>query len=213
MLAGALYYRWLMTKATRLSVAQQLAPLGLRNTLIAVERDGAYVVSRIKSIGENVELNNQGNFASANVPIIGRVGVPEASLGITWTNSMAFFGKWFDHIGETDPSYRLRKSISTLSHRAQLDQIGRDEQYALVGSYYSVFRTILEVKQRAPLVLVSDSLVPLRSFPVILPAIEDDELQAKFIDVLGFMLRRDNASQQPAEPDPLALDGIVVEEE
>ncbi len=195
-----------------MSVAQRLVPLGLRNTLIVVRHGEDYRVSRIRSLGENVELTTQGTFRSEHVPHIGRVGIADPALGVPWKNSMPFYGKWFDNVGETDPGYRLRKNISSLSHRSQLEQISRDDQYALVGSYYSVFKTIMEVKRRVPLVLIDDTLVPLNSFPVVLPRIADAELEEKLIAVLGFMLRPDRSADSPKRDDPLGLNGIEVDE-
>ncbi len=46
-----------MESSTRLSVAKRLAKLGLSRCLIAVEKDGEYEVSQIKSIDNNVKGN------------------------------------------------------------------------------------------------------------------------------------------------------------
>jgi hypothetical protein len=194
-----------------MSVAKRLAPLGLLNTLITVKRADQYDVSRIKTVDDTVELNAVGSFSSDHVPAIGRIGIPDPVLGVAWKNSMAFYGKWFDNIGETDPGYRLRTNISSLSHNTQLEQIGRDDQYALVGSYYSVFQTVMNVKGRVPLVLIDDTHISLVSFPVVLPRIEDDMFEKKLLDMLGFMLRPDQSNSRAREPDPLGLDGFEVD--
>lgn len=83
----------------------------MRKTLIAVKGASGYAVSRIRKIDSSVELTALGSFSSEHVPVIGRVGIPDPQLGITWKNSMPFYGKWFDDIGETDPGYRIRKKI------------------------------------------------------------------------------------------------------
>ena len=200
-----------MSGSVRMSVAKRLAPLGLLNTLIAVKRADQYAVSRIKAVDETVELNAVGSFSSDHVPAIGRIGSPDPVLGTQWKNSLAFYGKWFDFIGETDPGYRLRKNISSLSHKTQLEQISRDDQYALVGSYYSVFQTVMNVKRRVPLVLIDDTHISLISFPVVLPRIEDKAFEQKLLDMLGFMLRPDKSNSSDREPDPLGLDGFEVD--
>ena len=125
---------------------------------------------------------------------------------------MPFYGKWFDDIGETDPGYRIRKNISSLSHESQLAQIGRDEQYALVGSFYSVFQTIMEVKRRVPLVLIDDTYLSLVSFPVILPKIDDKDFENELLDVLRRLIRRDTASQNDPAIQSAGVDGIEVDE-
>ncbi|MEM7541813.1 MAG: hypothetical protein AAF384_09510 [Pseudomonadota bacterium] len=180
-----------MADPSRMSVAKRLANLGLKKTLIAVPKNNVYNVNRVKSLDGNVELTRIASFSSDHVPIIGRVGVPDPQLGIPWKKSMPFYGKWFDDIGGTDPGYQLRRNISSMSHDSMLEQIGRDDQYALVGSYYSVFQTIMKVKRRAPLVLIDDTYLPLVSFPVILPKIGNDEIESKLLNVLKIMLKPD----------------------
>ena len=184
----------------------------MRKTLIAVDGISGYTVSRIRKIDSSVELTSLGSFSSEHVPVIGRGGVPDPQLGITWKNSMPFYGKWFDDIGETDPGYRIRKNISSLSHESQLAQIGRDEQYALVGSFYSVFQTIMEVKRRVPLVLIDDTYLSLVSFPVILPKIDDKDFENELLDVLRRLIRRDTASQNDPAIQSAGVDGIEVDE-
>ncbi|GEM_PF-3108380 len=201
-----------MGTPNRMMVAERLVALGLGNTLVAVQRGGEYTVSRIKTKGDGVRLTAQGTFNTEHIPIIGRIGLPDPVLGIPWKNSLAFYGKWFDAIGETDPGYRIRKNISSLSHQAQLEQIGRDEQYALVGSYYSVFQTVMNVKGRVPLVLIDDTYLELVSFPVVLPLIADSEFEQKLLDMLGFMMRPDNSATAERAPDHLSLDGFEVDD-
>jgi hypothetical protein len=185
--------------------------LGLRKTLI-VTRVGQsdYAVSRIKRLDNGVELAAAGNFSSDHVPRIGRVGIAEPLLGISWHNSMPFYGKWFDDIGETDVGLHLRRNLSSLSQQRMLEQVKRDEQYALIGSYYSVFRTIMEAKKRVPLVLIDDSFLALSSFPVVLPRIDDSELERTLLAVLSRMLKRDPPNA--AVPPPEVSSGIEVDE-
>ena len=201
-----------MAELNRLTVARQLEPLGLRRTLIAVRREDRYNVSRITRIAETVELTPVGSFTSDHVPQIGRVGIPDPQLGISWTASMPFYGKWFDHIAETDVGYHLRRNISSLSQQRMLEQVSRDEQYALIGSYYSVFRTIMAAKRRIPLVLIDDVFLPLISFPVVLPRIDDPDLGQMLHDVLFRMLRPDSPTATGQITDAPDVAGIEVEE-
>lgn len=127
------YYCCGMADPTRFSVAKHLAQLGLRKTLIAVKSTDGYAVSRIKKMESTVEFTRLGLFSGERVPVIGRVGIPDPQLGVSWKDTLTFYGKWFDELGETDAGYHLRKSISSLSHKRLLEQIERDDQYALVG--------------------------------------------------------------------------------
>ncbi len=197
-----------MPGSKRMAVAKKLAGLGLRRTLIAVAKPSGYAVSRIRSIGDNVEIEDEGSFSASEVPVIGRVGLPDPQLGVDWHGSMPFYGKWFDDIGETDAGYHLRKGISSISEQRLLEQIRRDDQYALVGEFAAVFRTIMEVKRRVPLVLIDDSYIELVSFPVILPKIADEALQAKLGNVLHIMLKATPAASAAAD----LTSGIEVSE-
>lgn len=200
-----------MAAPTRMSVARELSTQGLRKTLIAVRSAGRYAVSRIRGIGEQVDIESLGSFESPAAPAIGRVGIPDPQLGVSWQDTLTFYGHWFDQLGETDAGYHLRRNISGLSRSRLLEQIQRDDQYALVGSYYSVFQTIMDVKRRVPLVLLNDTYLELTSFPVILPKIADEPLAERLRNVLHVMLKADD-TVPPRPRDGPAADGIVVEE-
>lgn len=196
-----------------MSVAKELATLGLRKTLLAVKSADAYTVSRIRGIGEKIDIETMGRFDAGASPVIGRVGIPDPQLGVSWNDTMTFYGHWFDQLGETDAGYHLRRNISSISQQRLLEQIRRDEQYALVGSYYSVFQTIIDVKKRVPLVLIADTYLSLTSFPVILPRIEDAALAQRLAGVLHVMLKADPTipPRPPADDGPDA-GGIEVDE-
>ena len=201
-----------MAGPNRHSVVKTLATLGLRKTLIAVKSAKGYTVSRVRKVETSVELTSLGSFSSEDIPVIGRVGVPDPQLGVAWKNSMPFYGKWFDELGETDAGYHLRKNISSMSQEHLLDQIRRDDQYALVGSYYLVFQTVMDVKKRVPLVLIDDRHLSLLSFPVILPKIEDIALEEKLRDVLHVMLKADTEAHGQSKVESGGVDGIEVDE-
>ena len=197
-----------MAGSTRLSVARRLAKLGLSRCLIAVEKDGKYEVSQIKSIDDNVNLRRQGTFTSDHVPVIGRIGVAVPELGLSWQGMMPFYGKWYDDIGETDTAHHIRRGISSFSESRLLEQVSRDDQYALVAEYVAAFNTIIEVKQQPPLVLINSSQLDLISFPVILPRIDDAGLKNKLLIVLKIMLKTDEKTSAASPP----ASGIEVDE-
>ena len=178
-----------MAISTRLSVAQRLASLGLRTTLIATKNDDVYSISRIRQISPTLELLAVGEFRSNHVDCIGRVGIPEPGLGFPWRNSMAFYEKWFDRIQQSSLTQQVYRNTARISREKMLEQIQRDEQYAVVGSYYSVFRAVMEAKRHVPLVFIDDSVLTLSSFPVLLPIIPDLDFEKTLIQVLCRMLR------------------------
>ena len=198
-----------MAGSRRLNVAARLAKLGLMKCLIAVKKDGVYEVSQIRSIDHNVNLKHQGKFSSDHAPVIGRVGVAVPQLGVGWQGVMPFYGKWYDDIGETDTAYQIRKGIASLSESRLLEQVARDDQFALVADFVAAFKTIIEVKGRVPLVLIDSTQVDLTSFPVILPRIDDENLERKLLGILKIMLK----TEATTDPDPLAnTSGIEVDE-
>ena len=156
-----------------------------------------------------MRLDPLGRFAPQPLPVIGRIGLPDPQLGDGWADGLPFYGKWFDDIGETDVGYHLRRNISALSRERLLEQIRRDEQYALVGDYAAVFATILEVKQRVPLVLLDDRYLELVSFPVVLPTLAEEGLGTKLAGILRIMLKAVSRNEDLAAT---TLTGIEVDE-
>lgn len=186
-----------MTANSRLEVARRLAPLGLKRTLIVVPGKDGCRVSQIRAIGDNVDLKEHGRFDTVDLPVIGRVGVRDQQLGDAYPSTMPFYGKWFDDIGETDAGYHIRRGIASLSEARLLEQIQRDDQYALVADFASAFRTIMQAKQRPPLVLIDDRYLALDSFPVVLPTIPDAGVAGKLMAVLAVMLKAESQQQAP----------------
>ena len=200
-----------MSSISRLSVAQRLEALGLRKTLIAVKKDDTYTISRIRQITPTVDLISLGEFSSRDVPYIGRVGISDPSVNFPWQNCMTFYGKWFDHIPESQLKQQVYRNVPRISHQKMLDQVQRDNQYAVVGSYYSVFRSILKAKGRVPLVLIGDAALSMCSFPVLLPAVRDAAFEQTLREVLDRMLRFYPSVTQPRDLGPDAH-GIEVHE-
>ena len=56
---------------------------------------------------------------------------------------------------------RLRRQITSLPREKIFAQVTRDDQYAVIGSYYSVFRAIMDAKRRVPLILIDDTFLSL----------------------------------------------------
>lgn len=183
------FYYLAMGIEGRLLVVQRLEPLGLRNTLIATRNGDAYTISRLRRVSPTIDLISLGDFSSHDVPSIGRVGIPDPEAAFPWQKSMAFYGKWFEQIAESKLQQQLYLNVSRIRHQKMLEQIRRDNQFAVVGSYYSVFRAIMETKARVPLVLIDGSGLSQNSFPVILPLLADATFEQLLRDVLKRMLR------------------------
>ena len=207
-----IYYHLHTAGATCLSVAKCLTKLGWLKALIAMECPSGYAVSRIKKIDSSVDLTRLGLFSSEQVPVIGRVGIPDTQLGVSWTDTMTFYGKWFDELGETDAGYHLRRNISSLSLDHLLDQIRRDDQRALVGSYYSAFHTVMHVKKRVPLVLIDHAHLDLTNFSVVLPKIDEVGLEKKLMGVLRVMLKADSGVRSAPAGESERVDGVEFDE-
>ena len=201
-----------MVSVTRFSVAQRLDSLGLRKTLIVVKKADHYAVSRINRIDRTLDLTPIGSFTADHLPRIGRVGIPDPQLAIPWTTSMAFYGKWFDYIGGTGAANHLLRQITSLPREKILAQVTRDDQYAIIGSYYSVFRAIMDAKRRVPLILIDDTFLSLASFPVVLPILQDSYFEQTLFDVLRSLLRLYRSTPPRQEPGPRRVEGIEVDE-
>ncbi|MGE0484512.1 MAG: hypothetical protein AB7Q81_10260 [Gammaproteobacteria bacterium] len=199
-----------MPDSARGPVIRQLLPLGLARALVFVHAQDGGTVGRIRSgAGGRLRLDPLGRCEGVPPPVIGRLGLPDEQLGAGWDGNLLFYGKWFDDIGETDAGYQLRRNISALSRERLLEQIRRDEQYALVGEFRAVFTTILDVKQRVPLVWLDDRHLALASFPVVLPDLADAALTTKLAGILRIMLK---ASSRDEEIAATTLTGIEVDE-
>lgn len=174
-----------MPGPSRYYVAKVLEPLGLRRTLVILNQRDEYTVNLIKSLDQIPELICVGRLKSNDFNVIGRVGIPDPEMTVPWLSSLSFYGKWFDQIVER----RVRSKLCATPHAQMLEQVGRDNQYALVGSYYSVFQTIMEVKKRVPFVLINDHYLSTLSFPVILADQVDAPLENDCFELLQKMLK------------------------
>jgi hypothetical protein len=207
-----MHYAERVAQSARLRVAENLVRLGLGRTLLLVPGPDTHTVARIKTTSDQIALAPLGKLPASELPKIGRVGAPDPQLGERWANVMPFYGNWFDDIGETDIDYQLRRNIAALSSDRLLDQVARDNRYALVADFAAVFRTIMTVKKRVPLVLVNDTHLAIDSFPVVLPAIEDPGLHARFQGILHVMLKAAAHNSDDSSRRPDGVDGIEVEE-
>ncbi|TDJ67874.1 MAG: hypothetical protein E2O35_03540 [Proteobacteria bacterium] len=147
------------------------------------------------------------SFTDAKPLFVGRVGLPNPQLGIPWKNSMTFYGAWFDDLAVSDPDYRIRNRILSLSQEKLLGQVQRDDKYGLIGTYYSVFLEIMNVHKGVPLVLLDDSLLGLASFPVIVSHLTDKAMEKELVGLLRLFLKKELADSQSEE-----RAGISVEE-
>lgn len=182
-----------MSAFSRKTVAKALSIMGLRKTFIALRKADSFSINRLQTHNGELILTRIGTFTDPEPLTIGRVGLPDPKLGIRWQNSMTFYGAWFDGLAQSDTDYRIRKNILSLSREKLLDQVQRDDKYGLIGTYYSVFLKILNLHKGVPLVLLDDSLLGLASFPVIVPRIEDKDLEKELTGLLRLFLKREQA--------------------
>ncbi|MEQ8659920.1 MAG: hypothetical protein RLW62_03820, partial [Gammaproteobacteria bacterium] len=168
-------------------------------------------VKRVRSGTAAVpELAPVAVLGEVALPVIGRIGLPDPELAAAHGATLSFYGNWFDSIAATDRDYRLRRNIAALAPARLLEQIGRDDRYALVADFAAAFRTIMAVKGRVPLVCLDDRSLAQLSFPVVLPAIADSGLATRLAGVLDIMLK---AATGPATPvSAVSVSGIEVED-
>ncbi len=196
-----------MGALSRKSVAKALSSMGLKKVFIALRKPDSYSINRLKSTNGELELQKMTSFTDAKPLFVGRVGLPNPQLGIPWKNSMTFYGAWFDDLAVSDPDYRIRNSILSLSREKLLDQVQRDDKYGLIGTYYSVFLKIMNVHKGVPLVLLDDSMLGLASFPVIVSHLTDRTMENELVTRLRLYLKK-----ELAESDNEVSTGISVDE-
>lgn len=191
-------------------IACSLLPLGLGRTLIASPHVDGFSISRIDPNNESVSLLPLGNVECTRASIIGRVGPPDARLDVRWRASLTFYGKRFDDFAGDDPNWVLRRRIATSPLSRNLRQIARDSQFALTGSYYSVFRAILTTTAGLPVVLFSSTPGAPDSLPVMLLTLRSAGIAKRFADLLQRLMKIEREAQ-PASA-PVSVDGIAVDE-
>lgn len=170
-------------------IARSLLPFGLGKTLLVEPFARGFSVHRL--LGGNGALACRALAAMevGHIEVIGRVGLPDPRLGLAWTRSMTFYGRRFDAIASVDPHYGLRRKLAAQSDDVIRRQIARDDLYPVIGSYYSAFRTIIQVKRRTPFVLLSGTLRAASSFPVVLLDCTDRQLADSLATSLRLILR------------------------
>ena len=139
---------------------------------------------------------------------IGQVGPPDPRLGVRWHNSMTFYDKRFDEFSKEDPNGTLRRRTAAASLWKNLSQFARDDQFALTGSNYSVFREILQSRCGLPLVLFAEDRSNPDSLPVLLLNLRNARLAECFADLARRLLTPEEPAPGPVPP--LAADGIEV---
>jgi hypothetical protein len=178
-----------MAPSPQSALVYSLVRIGLGKTLLATKGGDRYVVHRLEERDDRLGLVKLGELKAYGAPVIGRVSRPEAILGLPWCETLTFYGRWFDELSSADRKYALRRKIARAPLETLLEQIARDDRYGLVGTYYAVFRTIMDCKQRIPLILLDTNLVDEGSLPVILPDATDDKSYKEMEALLRLMLR------------------------
>lgn len=178
-----------MTASPQSALVYSLARNGLARTLLATKGGDRYLVHRLETDGERLKLIKLGELKALGAPVIGRVSRPESILRLPWRDTLTFYGRWYDELSSADRKYSLRMKIARAPLETLLEQVARDDRYGLVGTYYAVFRTIMDVKRRIPLILLDSNLVDEGSLPVILPDAGNDKSYQEMEALLRLMLR------------------------
>jgi len=194
------------------SIVRSLLPYGLDRTLLARPDDGGYTVNRLVRAAQPYACRALAALTTIRVQVIGRIGPPDPRLGLAWSRSLTFYGQRFDAMARSDPEFGLRRKIAAASDSVHTRQLARDDHYAIVGSYYSAFRTIMSVKRRTPLVLLSDTLSTLASFPVVLVDLDDRQLAGDLATSLRLLLRNRGGVPAPAVDAPAFQRGAAVDD-
>lgn len=158
-------------------LVRTLDPIGLRHVLLATKCAGRITVYRTACRDGKLSMVSQGDIDGAGFDLIGRIAAPDPTLELRWPETLTFYGRWFDELAGVDRRGELRSKIAQAPLKTLLTQIQRDDRYAVVGTYYAVFRTILDCKRRLPLVLLNTSLLATASLPVILAPAQDEALE------------------------------------
>ena len=192
-----------MAPSPQSALVYSLVRIGLAKTLLATKGGDRYLVHRLETDGERLKLIKLGELKALGAPVIGRVSRPESILRLPWHETLTFYGRWYDELSSADRKYSLRIKIARAPLETLLEQVARDDRYGLVGTYYSVFRTIMDVKRRIPLILLDSNLVDDSSLPVILPNAGDDKSYQEMESLLRLMLRME---EEKASARPLYLE-------
>lgn len=191
-------------------IANSLLPLGLSRTLLATPTDQGFILALADGKRTELTLIPLGTVACTRAAIIGRVGPPDAHLDVRWRTSLTFYGKRFDEFSGQDPNWVLRRRIAVSPLSRNIRQITRDDQFALTGSYYAIFRAILNSRQGLPVILLRTMPGAVDSLPVALLNVRGARMAKHFSDLLRRLMTPERAAEVPAAPE--VVDGIEVDE-
>ncbi len=191
-------------------VTSSLLPLGLARTLLLSPKDQGFLIAQVNDERPQPALSPLGVIGPSRARVIGRVGPPDVHLDARWHNSLTFYGKRFDDYGPSDPDWRLRRRIAAAPLARNLEQLGRDEEYALTGSYYAIFRSIISKTGAVPFVLLMPLARMPNSLPVVLVEFASPHVARHYGDMLQKLMGQAPAPVAPTPP--IKVDGIEVEE-
>ena len=197
--------------STHADIARLLLPFGLGKTLLVEPFERGFSVHRLLGGTGALACRALAAMEVGHIEVIGRVGLPDPRLGLAWTRSMTFYGRRFDAVASADPHYGLRRKLAAQSDDVIRRQIARDDLYPVIGSYYSAFRNIIQVKRRTPFVLLSATLRAATSFPVVLLDCTDRQLANTLATSLRLILRN-GAEEEVVERQSHKDTGIDVVE-
>ncbi len=198
-------------QSIHVDIARSLLPFGLGKTLLVEPFERGFSVHRLLGCNGELACRALASMEVGHIEVIGRVGLPDPRLGLAWTRSMTFYGRRFDAVASADPHYGLRRKLAAQSDDAIRRQIARDDLYPVIGSYYSAFRNIIQVKRRTPFVLLSGTLSAATSFPVVLLDCTDRQLANTLATSLRLILRN-GGDEEVAERRSHHATGIDVVE-
>jgi len=202
-----------MPAYSRRNIVKALSIIGLKKTFVAIRDGDTFSISRLSTPDGEPRLANIRKITDPKPLAIGRVGMPDPSLGIHWDNSMTFYGAWFDELAVSDSDYRIRNGILKLSREKLLEQVRRDDRYGLIGTYYAVFLEILKQGKGIPIVVLDDSLLSLGSFPVVIPRFDDEVVEREMSSVLRLQLKKEaGGAAAPADGPGLEVNQISAAE-
>ena len=201
-----------MPSSELLRQAMPLLEIGLLNTLVATKRDDGFAISRLRLLDRKLTAESLAVLPDTDATLIGRVGKPDPAFNFPWPKTLTFYGKWFDDLATVDPSCALRKKIAQMPRATQISQVQKDEKFALVGTYYSVFQAIIDCKRRVPLILLGNTLRDESGLPVVLPSASHARFHKDMQAVLSVMLKIEREIDVIQDENGIAVTEISADE-
>lgn len=177
-----------------------------------MKREDGFAISRLRLSDRKLTAEALAVLPDTNSILIGRVAEPDPAFNFAWPRALTFYGKWFDDLLAVDPSGVLRKKIAQMPHATQISQIQKDEKFALVGTYYSVFQAIINCKRRVPIILLGNALRGNSGLPVVLLGAGHSERHKEMQSLLYGMLKAEHDSDVSNCQSGIAVTELAADE-